>query len=180
MGNSDTTNKLVHRITEGDKKAFEELFQLYHKQIYSFAYKITGSSFDAEEIVQNVFIAIWDQRKNLQIITSFLSYLFGIARHHVYRYIQQKLNHEAFVEFYLYNNKDYTYVTEEDVLYNELKNTYQKIIDLLPERRREIFILSRNEGLSYKEIAEKLGITENTVDTQIRHALAFLRYHLLK
>lgn len=179
MKNSESTEKILHRLSEDDSAAFEELFRLYHKQVYLFAFQLVPSSYEAEEIVQKVFIAIWDQRKKLQINTSFLSYLFGIARHFTYRFIQQKINHEAFSEYYLYGNKEYDFITEDEISYNELAEKYKQLLNELPERRREIFLLSRDEGLSYKAIAEKLGISENTVDTQIRLALGFLRTHLI-
>ena len=179
MKNSNSTSRLLHRLSKGDNAAFEELFRRYHKQVYLFVYQLVSSSYEAEEVVQNVFIAIWNQRKNLQINSSFLSYLFGIARHLIYRFIQQKINHEAFIGFYLYQNDEYSFITEEEVIFNELREKYQRLLENIPERRREIFKLSREEGLSYKAISKKLGISENTVDTQIRFALAFLREHLL-
>ena len=179
MKNSSTTDKLLHRLSKDDYAAFEELFRLYHKPVYLFVCQLVSSSYETEEVVQNVFIAIWSQRKKLQISTSFLSYLFGIARHFIYRFIQQKINHEAFIEYYVYQNNEYNFITEEEVLFNELREKYQRLLEDIPERRREIFKLSREEGLSYKAISEKLGISENTVDTQIRSALAFLRNHLI-
>jgi RNA polymerase sigma-70 factor, ECF subfamily len=178
MKDLESIDKLISRIAKDDSVAFEMLFQLYHKRVYAFAFRLLSSAQDAEEIVQNVFMAIWSQRKDIHISTSFLSYLFGIARHMIYQCIQRKIHQEAFVEFYLENNQDYTFITEEEVLFRELEGTLHRLIRELPERRREIFVLSRVEGLSYKAISEKLGISENTVDTQIRHALAYLRNKL--
>jgi RNA polymerase sigma-70 factor (ECF subfamily) len=172
---SDSIDKLIKRIANDDPAAFELLFLQYHKRVYSFAISLVPSHQDAEEIVQNVFIAIWDQRKRLSISASFISYLFGIARHMAYEFIKKKIQHEAFVEYFLEHNQEYAFITEEEVLFRELEELLQRLIQDLPERRREIFVLSKFDGLSYKEISVKLGISENTVDTQIRHALAFLR-----
>jgi len=172
---SESTEKLISRIANDDPTAFELLFQQFHKRVYAFAITLVPTTQDAEEIVQNVFIAIWNQRKHLSISASFISYLFGIVRHMVYESVQKKLQHEAFVEYFLEHNQEYSFITEEEVLFRELEETLQKLIQNLPERRREIFVLSRIEGLSYKEISAKLGISENTVDTQIRHALSYLR-----
>lgn len=169
---------LILRIIEDDTAAFESLFHLYHKRIYSFAQGLLNSSFDAEEVVQNVFMALWNQRKTLNISGSFTSYIFAISRNIIYEHIRQKINKEAFSEYYLEHNVEYSFITEEEVAYHELEGKIQQCIDLLPERRREIFVLSRIEKMSYKEIAEKLSISENTVDTQIRHALNTLRRQL--
>jgi len=178
MEKTEKIDDLLLRISEDDTAAFESLFHLYHKRIYAFAQGLLNSSFDAEEVVQNVFLAIWNQRTNLNISGSFTSYIFGIARNMVYEHMRQRINKEAFSEYYLEHNVEYSFITEEEVSYHELEGKLQQCIDLLPERRREIFVLSRIEKLSYKEIAAKLNISENTVDTQIRHALNALRRQL--
>jgi RNA polymerase sigma-70 factor (ECF subfamily) len=166
-------------LQKDDTIAFEKLFRLYHKRVFAFALHLLPSSSQAEDIVQNVFMAVWNQRKTIQLTTSFVTYLFGITRHMVYDFIQRKIQQEAFVEYSLENNSEYGFITEEEVIFHELEEQLNKHIGELPERRREIFRLSRIDGLSYKEISEKLGISENTVDTQIRHALSYLRNHLL-
>ncbi|MCE5331179.1 MAG: RNA polymerase sigma-70 factor [Bacteroidales bacterium] len=178
MEDLEKINDLIARIAKDDTRAFEILFHLYHKRIYAFAQNLLNSADDAEEIVQNVFLALWNQRKNLNISGSFTSYIFAIARNMVYEHIRQKINKQAFSEYYLEHNVEYSFITEEEVAYNELEGKIKQYIDLLPERRREIFILSRIEKMSYKEIAQKLNITENTVDTQIRNALNTLRRQL--
>lgn len=178
MENLEKINNLIALISDDDTDAFETIFNLYHSRVYAFAQSLLNSSQDAEEIVQNVFLALWNQRKNLNISGSFTSYIFSIARHMVYEHIRQKINKEAFSEYYLEHNVEYSFITEEEVAYNELESKIQQCIDLLPERRREIFVLSRIEKLTYKEIAERLNISENTVDTQIRHALNSLRHQL--
>ncbi|NJO88289.1 MAG: sigma-70 family RNA polymerase sigma factor [Chloroflexia bacterium] len=91
------------------------------------------------------------------------------------RFYPAKIKHKAFIEYYLEGNREYSFVTEEEILFRELEEVYKNLIQDLPERRREIFVLSRQNGLTYKEIAEKLNISENTVDTQIRNALTYLR-----
>jgi len=166
---------LISKIREDDPQAFEKLFNLYHKRVYGFAMRIMPATRDAEEIVQNVFMAVWCQRKTMRISTTFSSYLFGITRHMVYDLIHQKIRHDAFVEYFLEQKPDHGFKTEDDVLFNDLSEEVQRLILDLPQRRREIFTLNRIEGLSYAEIARKLGISENTVDTQIRHALHYLR-----
>jgi len=178
MENLEKINHLIALISDDDTDAFETIFNLYHRRVYAFAQSLLNSSQDAEEIVQNVFLALWIQRKKLHISSSFTSYLYSIVRYKVYDFIHQKINHEAYIKFTLEHNNEYSFVTEDEITYSELEKLFQQALQKLPERRREIFILSRIEKLSYKEISEKLGISENTVDTQIRHALNFLRLQL--
>jgi RNA polymerase sigma-70 factor, ECF subfamily len=168
----------LKKLQRDDYNAFELIYNSYHRRIYSFANKLLPSSTDVEEIVQNVFLTLWNQRKNIRITSSLIAYLYGIARHMIYQVIQQKINYDSFVAYYLENNQEYSFITEEEFLYKELENKVKRLIKELPERRRQIFLLSREEGLTYKQIALKLEISENTVDTQIRNALSFLRTHL--
>ncbi|NJO88290.1 MAG: sigma-70 family RNA polymerase sigma factor [Chloroflexia bacterium] len=86
------TGHLVRRLAKDDIHAFETLFTRYHKTLYSFARNLLPATIDAEEIVQNVFMAIWNQRKKLHLSSSFGAYLFGIAKHMIYDFIRQKSN----------------------------------------------------------------------------------------
>lgn len=168
-------DELLIWLSKDSRDAFEQLYRKYHRRVYTFALNMLVSSLDAEETVQHVFEALWNQRKSLQVSSSLITYLFGIARHKVYSLIRQKIRHEAFIKYCLELNQEYNFITEETVAYNELKEKLEMLILDLPERRREIFTLSRVNGMSFKEISQKLGISENTVDTQIRHALNYLR-----
>ena len=179
MDNPDEIG-LLDRLCKDDPEAFESLFQQYHTRIYAFSLRLMGSASDAEDIVQNVFLAVWGQRKSLQVKISISSYLFGVARHMVYEAIRRKLQKDVLEEYYLKQNQEYAFVTEEDVLGNELREKLQNLLKEMPQRRREIFLMNRQDGYSYLEIAQKLGISENTVDTQIRHALNFLRKKLFE
>jgi RNA polymerase sigma-70 factor (ECF subfamily) len=178
MDDSEKINQLILGIQKDDSVSFEALYNLYHKRVYAFALSLLNSTSNAEEIVQNVFLAIWVQRKSLNISSSFTSYLFSIVRYKVYDFIHQKINYEAFVKYSIEHNAEYSFVTDDAVSFNELEKRFQQAIKQLPRRRREIFILNRIEKLSYKEISERLDISENTVDTQIRHSLDFLRLQL--
>ncbi len=173
-------DKLLKLIAQSNKKAFEELFLKYHKKVYAFAVKLLPYPADAEEIVQNVFMALWNQRSSLVITTTLNAYIFGIVRNMISAYIRHKITEETYMAYVLENLTEYAFITEEELEFKELETLYNHLLDQLPERRREIFLLSRNEGLSYKEIAQKLEITENTVDTQIRLALNFLRSEIGK
>jgi RNA polymerase sigma-70 factor (ECF subfamily) len=172
--------KLLALLKNGDSKSFEVLYQRYHKRVYAYALKLLPSTQDAEEIVQNVFLAVWNQRNSLDFVSSFNLYIFGIVRHLVYRFIKQKVNYEAYAAYVLYSKTEYAFVTDDDVAYKELEQLYNKLIEQLPERRKEIFLLSRKYNLSYREISERLNISENTIDTQIRLALGFIKTELGK
>lgn len=167
--------ELVIHLKKSNVNAFDSLFYRYYKKVLSFCYKILGTKEDAEEIVQTVFLAIWENRTIIDEDKHFETYLFSIVRHHVYNALKRKSYRKAFLESIENPNIGSNLDVEDQVYYNDLNLLLNKLIDTLPPKRREIYLLSRNRGLTYKQIADKLRITENTVDTQIRNALNYLR-----
>jgi RNA polymerase sigma-70 factor (ECF subfamily) len=168
---------LVRSIKQGSSKAFEQLFLRYQKKLYGFCKKFVTRKEESENIVQSVFMDIWENRISLDEEKSFSGYLFTVTKHKIYNHIRKKINEKVY--------RDYIAGKPEadDPRGYESKETeelLEKLIGSMPGRRKEIFLLSREEGLTYKEIAQRLGISENTVDTQIRNALDFLREQVVK
>lgn len=170
--------KLVVRLKTGDGEAFEKLFNKYNQKLCNFCFRILRSKQEAEGVVQNTFLKIWETRQMLNENLPFNSYIFKIAQNKVFNLLRKQINQRYYIEYL----EEYTEMlensTEKRILFNELEKTIQILMDQLPERRKEIFLLSRNEGLTYKEIADKLKISENTVDTQIRKVLDYFRQSL--
>lgn len=175
-----TEKELVKKLKEGDSFAFEVLFYKYRNKIKGFALKIVPAQIDPEEIVQEVFVRVWLKKEAIDPEKDFQSYLFSIAKHLVLDHLKSAVNRKL----YFVGEHFQQDLLEEDGLdatvSEETEAKLQKLINEIPERRREIFRLSRFEGLSYKQIAERLNISENTVDSQIRNALAFLRKEFRK
>jgi len=166
---------LILNLQKGSIPAFERIFSLYHKRIYNFCLTLYLSSDDAQEIVQRVFVALWEQCEQVDENKPLASYLYTIARYMVYQEFRQQVYKKAAFDHFILNSIDLNESTKDEVLYNELLSFLESVIERLPERQREIFKLSRFSGLSYRQIADNLNITENTVDTQIRRALKFVR-----
>lgn len=175
-----TEKELVKKLKDGDSFAFEVLFYKYRNKIKGFALKIVPAQIDPEEIVQEVFVRVWLKKEAIDPEKDFQSYLFSIAKHLVLDHLKSAVNRKL----YFVGEHFQQDLLEEDGLEasitEETEAKLQKLINEIPERRREIFRLSRFEGLSYKQIAERLNISENTVDSQIRNALAFLRKEFRK
>jgi RNA polymerase sigma-70 factor, ECF subfamily len=168
-------NELVNRLIKGDQFAFKCLYLAFHARIYNFCFKLLASREEAKDIVQHVFIALWEQREILDPEKSIEKYIYALARYSAYQNLRKRIYQQAAFEYFINNEQQLKEVTFEDVLYNELKVYFEEVIERLPPKRKEIFKLNRNEGLTYKEIASKLNISENTVDTQMRHSLQFIR-----
>jgi RNA polymerase sigma-70 factor (ECF subfamily) len=166
---------LVLGLQKGNIPAFERIFSLYHKRIYNFCLSLHQSSDDAEETVQKVFVALWEQREQVDENKSIGIYLYSIARYMMYQDFRQKVYKKAAFDYFILNSLDSNESTKDEVIFNELVNFLESQIERLPERQREIFKLNRIKGLTYRQIAEQLNITENTVDTQIRRSLELLR-----
>jgi len=167
--------ELVIGLRNNDPDAFKSLYSKYHAKVYNFCLKLISNREEAKDIVQQVFIAIWEQRFQVQEDKPFEGYIFSIARHLVYHaFKKQLLQYDAYEQI---KNNDINAldITSEEISYNEVQSVLEKIIEKLPEKRKEIFRLHRFEGLSYHEIAKHLSISENTVDTQIRKGLQFIR-----
>ncbi len=171
---------LVCQLKQGNDEAFKQLFLKYHKKLYHFSKKILKDRDESEGIVQNVFMEIWETRKRLDEEKSFSGYLFKIAKNKIYNTIRKKINEQVYREYIVSENHGNGPSVEDEYNSRHLSITIEKLIDSLPRRRKEVFLLSRDEGLTYKEIATKLKISENTVDTQIRSALNFLRNQFRK
>ncbi len=166
---------LILDLQKGNIPVFEKIFSTYHKRIYNFCISLYQSPEDARETVQKVFVALWEQRLKVDENKPISSYLFTIARYMVYQEFRQQVYKKGAFDHLILNSSDFNNTTKDDVLYSELASFLESVIDRLPDRQREIFKLNRFTGLTYRQIADQLDITENTVDTQIRRALEFIR-----
>lgn len=167
--------QLLSRLKNHDQKAFDEIFSHYYSRIFNLAYHFLHSREEAQEIVQIVFIAIWENRVQIDEQKSFSAYIQSIARHTIYNQLKKAVYRQRFVDFTLNQAEAEEAATEDAYQFKELQEMLENAISELPPRRREIFWLSRTKGLSYKEIALKLSITESTVNTQISKSIEFLR-----
>ena len=170
---------LIRELQRDNAKAFEELYYRYHARLYNFCYRIIRNAQEAEDLVQNVFIAIWENREKLDENKSFSGFVFRIARNKVLNKIKQNLTRQVY-QGYLLDNEQVQNDLRTDIESRELMELIRKGIDSLPERTKNIFLLSRNEGLTYQEIASRLEISENVVDHEIRKSLQHIKEKLKK
>lgn len=174
---SDT--ELLSFLAADNKAAFEFMFNKFNAELYRFAFRYVKSKEVAEEIVQDVFVAIWQKRKEFQLTGSLSSYLYTSIKHRSLNYLKSQFARYSFEDVdndvHAANHSN----TEEQYTTAELEQIINQAIDSLPEKCRIIFNLSRQEGLTYKEIAEQLAISSKTVEAQMGIALKKLRQSLL-
>lgn len=166
---------LVAALRQGAQEAFNQLFFAYEKKLYFFAYQLLQSHADAEEVVQEVFLRIWDKRNTLDEQRSFNAYLITIAKNIIYNRASRRVVEHAYREYLQRAVPSVRHHTEEVVNFSDLNTISHRFIDQLPEKRRKIFLLSRFEGLNNREIAKQLNISVSTVENQMNKALKALR-----
>lgn len=171
---------LLLRIRKGDEVAFELVFYRYKGKLYDFIRRSLPVSEDAEGMVQEIFVRLWANREQLDPAKSLNAFLYTMARNEIFGHLRKLLVRRKYLEELSYSLSESSETTERQLEFDELNSIVAQLIRSMPEKRREIYILSRNEGLSYKEISAQLGISENTVDSQIRKALSFLKENLRK
>lgn len=167
---------LVEQIIADDADAFGRLFRKYYESLYRFAGRFTGDAQIAESIVQEIFVRIWERRKNWTIHSSVKSYLYTAVRNQAINVLKHEKRTVSVDESP--EPLDRTQSPEERLFENEIHEAVTRAIEKLPERTRQVYLLRRYDQLSYAEIAENQNISVNTVKTQMRRALKTLRKHL--
>lgn len=175
---NETDAAIAKKFNEtGDKDAYLEIYNRYHAQLYSSARKRGLSAEIAEEIVQDLFINLWQQRTSITIHSSLSGYLFTAVRNLVLNQIQKESVRILFQDSLKVYQRDYDNSTEEYVLANDLDKSISKNMLTLPEKCRSVFELSRKHHKSNKQIAIELGISEKTVENHMTRAIKHLRLY---
>lgn len=172
-------SRLIELIREGDPLSFEILFQKYYVRFYNFVLNLTKNPQTAEDIVQNVFMKIWINRKNLRPDQSIHNYIYVLSKHEVLNHLRDRKVYTQ-VERLVMADEPYEAVTDQNIDLKELDDRIRKFIAAMPEQRRKVFLLSRYRGMGNKAIAELMGLSVRTVDRHINLALTSLRKEFLK
>ncbi|HOF22233.1 MAG TPA: RNA polymerase sigma-70 factor [Bacteroidales bacterium] len=171
-------SELIKKLQKGDVEAFDLIYEKYAGKLYLFGLKYLRTSADAEELVQSVFLKIWENHKQLNKELSFKSYLFTIAYNDICKLFRKRKYMQKFITESVYENRGASSETQEGIDYQSVLDRVQLIIDKLPEKQKAIFRKSRLEGKPSKEIAEEMKLSPGTVDNYISEALKFIRGRL--
>lgn len=170
--------ELVDLLRSNDELAFREIYNRYNSLLYLHACKKLQNKEEAKDIIQEVFIMIWNKRKEFAAISNLAGYLYTSVHHkildHVAR-LQTAVKYTASLQYFLDDNR---YNADHRIREKQLSEIIDQEIAALPEKMRIVFELSRKNHLSHKEIAGELGISEETVKSQIKNALKILRLRL--
>ena len=191
---NENRSELLQSLKEGSFSAFEKLYNLYSGKLYNFMMRLSsgnqymaerethhkGIEYMAEEVVQQTFIRLWEVREKVDPTENFVSYLCTIARNLSMNMYQHQTVEYIYTEYLLKSNPDRDHQTEESTDLRFLNDYIDSLAEELPPSRKKIFLLSKRQGYTNKEIAEKMGISESTVATQLSLAVKFMREQFAK
>jgi RNA polymerase sigma-70 factor (ECF subfamily) len=172
--------KLVSRLIEGQEDAFCTLYANYKERLFYFALKFVKSKDFAEDIFQDVFTAVWKNRSFINPNEPFSSFVYTIARNRILNLLRDLSYEDDLKEHILSNAIDFDEETHEMVVADDLKSIVNKAIEGLTPRQKEVFQMSREGEMSYKEIADQLGLSVYTVQEYIASSLKSIRSYLSK
>ena len=175
------TEDLLTRLKNGDIMAFDRIYELFSHKLFSFVFKILKNESEAADIVQEVFVKIWESRGNLGDYKLLNSYIFTIAYNFSISLIRKRISSNKYLE-QLKNSSviDNAPANISDIEFKELSLQVEKLISNLPDRQKQVYLLHRENGMTYSEIADHLGISKNTVENHMVKALRYLRENMDK
>ncbi len=169
---------VIERLKKGEIKAFDDVYEKYARRLYVFALKYLKNKNEAEELVQSTFLKVWEKRKTLKCDTSFKSYIFTIAFNEICNLFRRRNSFARFYHEEITQSSDISYETEEQIDFSFTLKQLDIIIKKLPEKQRIVFIKSRIEGKTSKEIASETGLSVGTIDNYVSDSVRFIRRNL--
>ncbi|RZK15934.1 MAG: RNA polymerase sigma-70 factor [Pedobacter sp.] len=177
LKHTEDEKELIEKIVAGDEKAFSILFFKYLPVLNSFATKFTKSSDIAQEIIQDAFVRVLNREK-LEYVDNVKAYLYKYVSNECLAYLRKKLKDEKVIDKLKINHSDSSNTTSEAIDLNEINKIISLAVEKLPQQRKKIFRLSRNEGKTIPEIAELLGVSSSTVKNSLVIALKSVKDEL--
>ena len=163
----------IEALSRGDHKAFEDFFIIYFRRVKIFISGIIKSDVDAEELAQDVFVKLWQNREQVNAEKSLNAYLYAIARNSAFNFLKHKSVEQSY--FDSYQSYDSVDTPEEICFAKEISLLIEMTVNQMPIQRGRIYLLSRNQGVSNADIAVQLNISKKTVENQLSLALQELR-----
>lgn len=179
MNDKSKLELTLKELSKDHEPSLEELFNYYYPRLYDFSRSFLKLEQGIDDIIQEVFIRIWQNRKKIKDPETFNSYIFTITRNLLLNELRSRLNQKTLKEDIRKLSIAQEYASMEQQDYKDLQNRLDKIVEELPERQKEIFMLSRSDGLSHKEISQKLQITTKTVEYHISLAIKSFKAKLV-
>jgi RNA polymerase sigma-70 factor (family 1) len=173
-----TERQLLLLAASGDGDAFTTLFHAYKHPLYSYLFRLGGSSEIAEDVIQELFLNLWDNRQSLADIQQFRAYIFRAAQHRIINVFRRQAKEVLILAELQSTSPASTSGIEDQLSLSETRRRLKDAIEKLSPQQKLVYNLSRNEGLAHEEIAQQLHISRSTVNNHMIRALQVLRAHL--
>lgn len=164
----------IDRIAKGDRSAFDSLFLLYYPRVKNFILGLVKNQEDAFDLSQDIFLKIWDNRENLPQVTYFKTYLFQMSKNAVLDSFRKKSLFDTYTEEQT-SIQITEYTTNESIESDDLEKLIYGLVENMPDQRKIVFKMSRQNGMTNDEIAKELNISKRTVETHISNTLKEIR-----
>jgi len=172
---------LIKELKQGSVTAFDRIYALYFKRLYAYCLKFTSSGPDAEEIVHDVFLRLWRIKENIRKEDTLCSLLFIISKSYLIKYYYRQKKNRVFDDYAPYRNVlRHPDSSDSELMYGMCRETLRQELERMPERQREIIVMSKFKALSNSEIAEVLDLKEQTVKNQLSLGLKELKRRMKK
>jgi RNA polymerase sigma-70 factor (family 1) len=175
-----TGKETILRFKEGDPEAFDAIYRTHSKKLYYFSLGLVKDQEIAKDLVQEVFLNLWEKRDQVNADLNFDNYLFTIAYNAIRKYFRNKSLENKVLSHLQKQSPGVIESADGTVIYNELYDLASRTIDHLPPRCKAVYKLSKQEGLKIKEIAGKLNISPRTAENHLAKALKYLKEELLE
>jgi RNA polymerase sigma-70 factor (ECF subfamily) len=175
---TDDKEKWIAGLKAGNREIFDEIFRAYYKELVIYCLRFVTDREMAEDIVQEMFVKLWLRHEDLHIQTALRAYLYRATQNHALNYLNQLKIQEKYKQYVGFSTLNGAENPLEKLQESDLELKIKHAVLSLPEKRREVYELSRHEGLKNKQIAEKLNISVKTVENQMTKALEQLRNYL--
>lgn len=170
--------KILRDLANDDKEAFDELYRLYYPKLFAYSRSFLKIDQGINDVLQEVFVKVWLNRRNIKKVETYNAFLYTITRNTLLNEIRSRLKSEEFKANIFYHAVAAEFVTQQAVEYADVKKKVDELVLQLPEKRRKIYLMSREDGKSNAEIAAELSISIKTVEDHMTHSLKFLKDRL--
>lgn len=170
--------ELLDRVRQDDKQAFEEIYNRYYPKLRGYVLKFVKIPQYAEDIVQDAFLKIWEIRESIDPEKHFSAYLFTVTRNLIFKFFKLAANNTDVLDEILISTTPNEFEEENLLEWKELGNEIQHAIQKLPPKRKEVFLLCKEEQMSYEDVSAKLGISRNTIKEHMVLAMKSIKDYL--
>ena len=170
--------ELLGQMIKGDESAFRRIYEHYQAKIFSYAYRLTKSKDTAQEVVQTIFIKLWQKKGSIDLVNNFEGYVMKITRNHILNLIRDTARDQQKRDKVFHYLQTIRNNPEEELFAKELTKVYHEAIEQLPPQRKTVYRLRQEKALSHAEIAQQLRISPLTVKKHMVEAVKFIRHYV--